>query len=116
LGARITKRCLDLGLSMNIVQLPAMGGVFRIAPPHGQRRRDRPRPRSLGKGDRIIALVLSGVAGIGSILRHPPCTEIAGGRDQSQNPISLIDFGPKTPSAMVQKSSRPGENSMRGSV
>jgi 2,2-dialkylglycine decarboxylase (pyruvate) len=33
LGARITKRCLNLGLSMNIVQLPAMGGVFRIAPP-----------------------------------------------------------------------------------
>jgi 2,2-dialkylglycine decarboxylase (pyruvate) len=33
LGARITNRCLDLGLSMNIVQLPGMGGVFRIAPP-----------------------------------------------------------------------------------
>jgi 2,2-dialkylglycine decarboxylase (pyruvate) len=33
LGARITRRCLDLGLHMNIVQLPGMGGVFRIAPP-----------------------------------------------------------------------------------
>ena len=33
LGARITNQCLDLGLSMNIVQLPGMGGVFRIAPP-----------------------------------------------------------------------------------
>jgi 2,2-dialkylglycine decarboxylase (pyruvate) len=33
LGARITSCCLDLGLSMNIVQLPGMGGVFRIAPP-----------------------------------------------------------------------------------
>lgn len=33
LGTRITDRCLDLGLSMNIVQLPGMGGVFRIAPP-----------------------------------------------------------------------------------
>jgi 2,2-dialkylglycine decarboxylase (pyruvate) len=33
LGARITDRCLDFGLSMNIVQLPGMGGVFRIAPP-----------------------------------------------------------------------------------
>jgi 2,2-dialkylglycine decarboxylase (pyruvate) len=33
LGATITRRCLDLGLSMNIVQLPGMGGVFRIAPP-----------------------------------------------------------------------------------
>jgi 2,2-dialkylglycine decarboxylase (pyruvate) len=33
LGARITSRCLELGLHMNIVQLPGMGGVFRIAPP-----------------------------------------------------------------------------------
>jgi 2,2-dialkylglycine decarboxylase (pyruvate) len=24
---------MELGLSMNIVQLPGMGGVFRIAPP-----------------------------------------------------------------------------------
>jgi 2,2-dialkylglycine decarboxylase (pyruvate) len=32
-GAAISRRCLELGLSMNIVQLPAMGGVFRIAPP-----------------------------------------------------------------------------------
>lgn len=33
LGARITQHCMDRGLSMNIVQLPSMGGVFRIAPP-----------------------------------------------------------------------------------
>jgi 2,2-dialkylglycine decarboxylase (pyruvate) len=33
LGAEITRACMDLGLSMNIVQLPGMGGVFRIAPP-----------------------------------------------------------------------------------
>ncbi len=33
LGAQITRRCLELGLHMNIVQLPGMGGVFRIAPP-----------------------------------------------------------------------------------
>jgi 2,2-dialkylglycine decarboxylase (pyruvate) len=32
-GAAISRRCFELGLSMNIVQLPAMGGVFRIAPP-----------------------------------------------------------------------------------
>jgi 2,2-dialkylglycine decarboxylase (pyruvate) len=32
-GAAISGRCFELGLSMNIVQLPAMGGVFRIAPP-----------------------------------------------------------------------------------
>ncbi|MET0542921.1 MAG: aspartate aminotransferase family protein [Variovorax sp.] len=33
LGAAITRQCMKLGLSMNIVQLPGMGGVFRIAPP-----------------------------------------------------------------------------------
>jgi 2,2-dialkylglycine decarboxylase (pyruvate) len=33
LGAEVTQRCLELGLHMNIVQLPGMGGVFRIAPP-----------------------------------------------------------------------------------
>ncbi|SFR04658.1 2,2-dialkylglycine decarboxylase (pyruvate) [Lentzea waywayandensis] len=33
LSAPITQRCLDLGLHMNIVQIPGMGGVFRIAPP-----------------------------------------------------------------------------------
>ena len=33
LGALVTRRCLELGLHMNIVQLPGMGGVFRIAPP-----------------------------------------------------------------------------------
>ena len=33
LGAAITRQCMALGLSMNIVQLPGMGGVFRIAPP-----------------------------------------------------------------------------------
>jgi 2,2-dialkylglycine decarboxylase (pyruvate) len=33
IGAGISRRCFELGLSMNIVQLPAMGGVFRIAPP-----------------------------------------------------------------------------------
>jgi 2,2-dialkylglycine decarboxylase (pyruvate) len=33
LGAAVSRRCFELGLSMNIVQLPAMGGVFRISPP-----------------------------------------------------------------------------------
>jgi 2,2-dialkylglycine decarboxylase (pyruvate) len=33
LGAAVTARCLELGLHMNIVQLKAMGGTFRIAPP-----------------------------------------------------------------------------------
>ena len=33
LGGAVTRRCADLGLHMNIVQLPGMGGIFRIAPP-----------------------------------------------------------------------------------
>src|SRR3954454_13264053 len=33
LGAKITEEALRRGLSMNIVKLPSMGGVFRIAPP-----------------------------------------------------------------------------------
>jgi 2,2-dialkylglycine decarboxylase (pyruvate) len=33
LGASVTKRCLELGLHMNVVQLRGMGGTFRIAPP-----------------------------------------------------------------------------------
>ncbi len=33
LGAEVTAACLDRGLHMNIVQLPGMGGIFRIAPP-----------------------------------------------------------------------------------
>ena len=32
LGAAVTRRCLDLGLHMNVVQIPGMGGTFRIAP------------------------------------------------------------------------------------
>ncbi|BCJ48426.1 aspartate aminotransferase family protein [Actinoplanes ianthinogenes] len=33
LGSIVTRRCLEGGLHMNVVQLPGMGGVFRIAPP-----------------------------------------------------------------------------------
>jgi 2,2-dialkylglycine decarboxylase (pyruvate) len=33
LGAAMTRQCMAMGLSMNIVQLPGMGSVFRIAPP-----------------------------------------------------------------------------------
>lgn len=33
LGRQVTDTCLELGLHMNIVQLPGMGGIFRIAPP-----------------------------------------------------------------------------------
>lgn len=33
LGAAVTARCLELGLHMNVVQLPGMASVFRIAPP-----------------------------------------------------------------------------------
>ena len=33
LGNRVTSACMERGLHMNIVQLPGMGGIFRIAPP-----------------------------------------------------------------------------------
>lgn len=33
LGGRIMQEAMERGLSMNIVRLPGMGGVFRIAPP-----------------------------------------------------------------------------------
>ncbi len=33
LGQQVTEECLRRGLHMNIVQLPGMGGIFRIAPP-----------------------------------------------------------------------------------
>ena len=33
LGSAIARECMALGLSMNIVHLPGLGGVFRIAPP-----------------------------------------------------------------------------------
>ena len=32
-GAAVSRRSFELGLSMNIVQLPGMGGTFRMAPP-----------------------------------------------------------------------------------
>ena len=33
LGAAVTRRCLELGLSMNIVNFPGLSSVWRIAPP-----------------------------------------------------------------------------------
>lgn len=33
LGQEVTAACLERGLHLNIVQLPGMGGIFRIAPP-----------------------------------------------------------------------------------
>lgn len=33
LGGAVTRRCAELGLHMNIVQLPGLGGTFRMAPP-----------------------------------------------------------------------------------
>ena len=33
LGKNVTTACLERGLHLNIVQLPGMGGIFRIAPP-----------------------------------------------------------------------------------
>ena len=33
MGSKISDRCLELGLSMNIVRIKGYAGVFRIAPP-----------------------------------------------------------------------------------
>ncbi len=33
LGRLVTTRCLELGLHLNVIQLPGTGGTFRIAPP-----------------------------------------------------------------------------------
>jgi 2,2-dialkylglycine decarboxylase (pyruvate) len=33
LGVAVTRACFDLGLHLNVVQLPGTGGTFRIAPP-----------------------------------------------------------------------------------
>jgi 2,2-dialkylglycine decarboxylase (pyruvate) len=33
LGLQVTTRCMELGLSMNIRQVPTRGAVWRIAPP-----------------------------------------------------------------------------------
>ncbi|TIC82582.1 aspartate aminotransferase family protein [Nocardioides sp. GY 10127] len=33
LGQEVTRACLDRGLHLNIVQMPGMGGIFRLAPP-----------------------------------------------------------------------------------
>jgi 2,2-dialkylglycine decarboxylase (pyruvate) len=33
LGQAVTAACLERGLHLNVVQLPGMGGIFRIAPP-----------------------------------------------------------------------------------
>lgn len=33
LGRLVTQRCYERGLHMNVVQLPGMGSIFRIAPP-----------------------------------------------------------------------------------
>lgn len=32
-GAAVSRRCFELGMNVNIVQLPGMGGVMRMAPP-----------------------------------------------------------------------------------
>jgi 4-aminobutyrate aminotransferase-like enzyme len=33
LGQAVSERALEVGLSCNVVNLPGMGGVFRLAPP-----------------------------------------------------------------------------------
>ncbi|MFI5935352.1 aspartate aminotransferase family protein [Actinoplanes sp. NPDC051494] len=55
-GAAVTTRCLELGLHMNVVQLPGMGGTFRIAPPLTATREE------LGLGLEILDQALGEVA------------------------------------------------------
>ncbi|WP_088345866.1 MULTISPECIES: aspartate aminotransferase family protein [Rhodomicrobium] len=62
LGAAITGRCLELGLSMNIVQLPGLAGVFRIAPPLTAS--DADIDLGLSIMDEAIASVLAGTKGL----------------------------------------------------
>jgi 2,2-dialkylglycine decarboxylase (pyruvate) len=57
LGAAVTRRCADLGLHMNIVQLPGMGGTFRIAPPLTATEGE------IGRGLEILDAALSDVTG-----------------------------------------------------
>jgi 2,2-dialkylglycine decarboxylase (pyruvate) len=57
LGAEVTRRCFELGLHMNIVQLPGMGGVFRIAPPLTAT------DDELARGVAILDEALTGAAG-----------------------------------------------------
>lgn len=57
LGAAVTRRCADLGLHMNIVQLPGMGGTFRIAPPLTIT------DAEVARGLEILDAALSGVTG-----------------------------------------------------
>src|SRR4051794_4049620 len=57
LGAAVTRRCLELGLHMNVVQLPGMGGTFRIAPPLTSS------PGELRQGVEILDRALTEVAG-----------------------------------------------------
>ena len=68
LGAAVTRRCLELGLHMNIVQLPGMGGVFRIAPPLTAT------PDEIALGLSILDQALSEVTVRNSAARSPAVT------------------------------------------
>lgn len=57
LGAAVTRRCAELGLHMNIVQLPGMGGTFRIAPALTAAEKE------IDRGVAILGAALSEVAG-----------------------------------------------------
>ncbi|GAA3042069.1 aspartate aminotransferase family protein [Pseudonocardia yunnanensis] len=57
LGTAVTQRCAELGLHMNIVQLPGMGGTFRIAPPLTAS------DGEIGRGLEILDAALSDVTG-----------------------------------------------------
>jgi 2,2-dialkylglycine decarboxylase (pyruvate) len=57
IGAAVTRRCAELGLHMNIVQLPGLGGTFRIAPPLTAT------DSEIDRGVAILGTALDGVVG-----------------------------------------------------
>lgn len=69
LGAAITAECLERGLHMNIVQLPGMGGIFRIAPPLTISDTD------LYRGLDILEASIAAVVDFGARTRAPSLTK-----------------------------------------
>jgi 2,2-dialkylglycine decarboxylase (pyruvate) len=75
LGQAVTAACLERGLHLNIVQLPGMGGIFRIAPPLTASEDE------LHAGVDILDAALRDVLKTGDVLRTavpPPPRAVAG--------------------------------------
>lgn len=63
LGADATRRCAELGLHMNIVQLPGMGGTFRTAPPLTATDAEAKAKAKANRGVAILDAALADVTG-----------------------------------------------------